>query len=51
MMQYDEFCIIGEPNFRMKCRAFPSQGKMREGCMIIQKYYWVSIHTKLNVNR
>ena len=34
-----------------KCRAFPSQGKIREGCTIIQKYYWVSIYTKLNANQ
>ena len=42
MMQYDQFSIIGEPKFRKKYRAFPSQGRMREGCTIIQKYYWVS---------
>ena len=24
---------------------------MREGCTIIQKYYWVSIYTKLNTNQ
>ena len=30
--------------------AFPSQGKIREECTIIKKYYWVSIYTKLNEN-
>ena len=50
MMQYDTFCVIGEPDFRKKYRAFPSQGKMREGCTIIKKYYWVSIYTKINAN-
>ena len=34
-----------------KCRAFPSQGKMREGRTIIQKYYRLSIYTKLNADR
>ena len=42
---------IGEPNFRKKCRAFPSQGKMRDWCTIIQKYYWGSIYTKLNADQ
>ena len=51
MMQNDDFCVIGEPNFRKKYRALPSQGKMREGCTIIKKYYWVSIYTKINANR
>ena len=40
-------------HWQTKSRCFaskllPSQGKMRERCMIIQKYYWVSISPKLN---
>ena len=50
MMQNDDFCIIGEPDFKTKYRAFPSQGKMRERCIIIQKYYWIYIYTK-NANQ
>ena len=34
-----------------KIVIFPSQGDMREGSMVIQKYYQVSTDTKLNANR
>ena len=51
MTQYDQFYIIGEPNFIKKYRALPSQGKMREGWTIIQQYYWVCINTKINADQ
>ena len=37
--------------FQKEIQSFPFSGKMREGCMIIQKYYWVFIYKKLNANQ